>query len=680
MRIYQKCLAIVVVIFLASLAILVPILPVFAASFSLALSAYSGAPNTALYAYGTGLTANGTNTYTVLFGTITEVGPTIIPVGGTVNTYFSIPVLARGSYNITVATTSDTQSTPYPVFVIIPQIFLGSSSGNIGDHLVISGNGFAANTTITIYFDGIQIQSSPISTNALGQFANATITIPSTWGGNHTITAADYVGAPTPSIYKINSTMTLSATSVAVGSSIMVSGTGFTANSTMSFLLDSTPLNANVSTDASGKFTDVNLVIPATYGGTHVIIARDSENQSATANLSVTAAMKIGPSSGPANTTVSITGQGFLANSLVTIIYDGVSITSISSLTSGVDGSFYTSFKVPASASGNHVITASDGTNTLSANFNSLSTATANPASGPVGTIITASGSGFKSKGSINIYYNGQQIWTATAITNGSFSETFKIPPAGIGAHSLIITDGINTQTFSFSVTPTANPISPTSGFIGTNITLSGNGFSASKGITVNYDSTPMTLTGSNTTDANGSFNVSFNAPVSKGGNHSVFVTDGTTSQTYVFTIDSTPPPSPSLYLPAPLTKLGKVPTLSWNPVTDSNGGITYTLQISKDATFTSIILQKTGLTTPTYTLDTKNPQENLKSASKSAPYYWRVQATDAASNVSTWTSPQTFLVGLTFADYAVYIVFGVIAIMVGVLGFIIGKLTRRRA
>jgi hypothetical protein len=680
MKIPKKFLAILITSLLIT-ATLITALPVFAASFSATLSVYSGPPNTALYTYATGLTANGTNTYAVSFSTTPMVGATVIPVSGTITTYFGVPVLARGSYNIVIATTSDTQNTPYPVFVITPQIFLGSSSGNVGDHLVISGNGFTANATITIYFDGVaQIPSSPISTGAAGQFANATITVPSTWGGNHTVTAADYVGATIPSTYKINSSMTLSATSAAVGSGITVSGAGFAADSTMSFLLDSNPINTTVSTDASGKFTNINLVIPATYSGTHVITARDSVSHSAAANLSITSVMTISPISGPAGTTIAFIGKGFLANSPITVTYDGVSTAATSTLTSGADGSFSSGFKIPASASGIHVILVGDGTNSISANFNILSTAAVNPTSGPVGTTITAGGSGFKLNSKVTITYNGIPAGTVTTGISGSFNTTFAIPSASTGAHSLVMTDGTNTQTFSFTMTPTANPISPSVGFIGTVITLSGNGFGASKGITVTYDSVPVTLTASNTTDADGTFNVSFKAPVSKGGNHSVVFTDGTTSQKYTFNIDPTPPSSPTLALPAPLTKLGKIPTLSWNPVTDSNGGITYTLQISKDTTYATVLIEKKGLAAPTYTLDTQNPQEKLKSANSNAPYYWRVQAIDSASNVSAWTTPQTFLVGSTFGDYAVYIIFAVIAIMLGVIGFILGRITGRRA
>jgi len=164
------------------------------------------------------------------------------------------------------------------------------------------------------------------------------------------------------------------------------------------------------------------------------------------------------------------------------------------------------------------------------------------------------------------------------------------------------------------------------------------------KTLNITYDSTPVTLTPTGTTDANGTFNVSFKIPVSKSGNHTIVVSDGTTSNTYTFKLDATPPAAPALTLPVAATKLGKVPTLSWSPVTDSNGGITYNMQISKDQSFNTILITKSGLTATTYTLDTNVPAEKLKSASKSAPYYWRVQATDAAGNVSAWTTPRRSL------------------------------------
>ena len=553
-------------------------------------------------------------------------------------------------------------------------------SGHIGDQVVISGNGFAANTMITIKFDDVALApASPVYTDTIGQFSNAIIVIPSSSGGNHHITASDYAGASPAGNYSISSTMTLSANTAAVGSSITVSGTGFAPSSVLSFFLDTTAISVNASTDATGSFSNVTITVPTISGGNHNFKVQDASSNSVTKSFSVTATMNIGPTTGPIDTVVAIIGKGFLSSIPISVTYDGATVTSLLSLVSGADGSINTSFKIPASASGNHVIAVSDGTTTLNASFATSSTSAMSVTSGPVGTSVTVSGSGFKNKGNITVIYNNMQVGTVTADTRGSFTTIFTIPPSSAGAHSVVISDQTNVQTYTFSVAPTFNPLSPTSGNIGTNITVGGNGFGASKTVTVIYDSNPVTLTTPGTTDANGTFAVSFKAPVSKSGDHSVVVSDGTTSKTFTFTIDKTPPPAPSLSSPAAATKLGKVPTLSWTSVNDSNGGITYTMQISKDVSFSTIILQKTGLTTTSYTLNTQTPAEKLKSASKSAPYYWRVQATDAASNVSAWTTPQTFLVGLAISDYLVYIIMGVIAIMLGALGFVLGRLTRRK-
>ena len=685
MRLHKKFLAVLLGVLLTSMAIIVPLSPVLAASVTVYLSPYTGPPGTSVSIYGTGFTrpAYYTVTFSDDLGTSTVIHSTPIPTGGSsgvINTGFNVPVLPRGIYDVTVSTTASPADTiSVPAFTITPQIFLDGTSVKIGGHLTVSGNGFIANGTITILLDGVALATTPstISSIYTGQFTDAQITIPQISGGSHTITARDLAGASPGVTFTVTSDITLSASTGAVGSSITVSGTGFALSSALSFFLDSTAISASASTDPTGNFSNVAVTIPAISGGTHNFKVQDASLNSVTKSFTVTAILTISPTTGPIDTTVGITGKGFLASSPVSVTYDGAKVTTLSSLTSGADGSINTSFKIPASASGNHVIEVSDGTSTLDANFTTSSISAINVTSGPVGTSVTANGSGFKNKGNITFTYNNAQIWTTTADTHGSFTTTFNIPEASTGAHSLVISDQTNTQTFTFSVTPTTDPLNPNSGYIGTSITISGTGYGASKTITVTYDSNPVTLTTGSTTGANGTFSVSFKAPVSNGGNHTIIVTDGTTTQNFTFAMDSTPPPVPTLSLPLASTKLAKIPTLSWTAVTDPDG-VTYTLQISKDASFNTLILEKTGLTSPTYTLNTQIPQEKLKSASTKAPYYWRVKAIDGASNTSAWTTPQPFLVGLALADYAGYIILGVIAIMLGALGFVLGRLTRR--
>jgi phosphodiesterase/alkaline phosphatase D-like protein len=113
--------------------------------------------------------------------------------------------------------------------------------------------------------------------------------------------------------------------------------------------------------------------------------------------------------------------------------------------------------------------------------------------------------------------------------------------------------------------------------------------------------------------------------------------------------------------------------TFQWSAVTDSSG-VTYTLQIATDATFTKLVLEKKGLTSAEYTL-TKD--EKLSSVSKDTPYYWRVKAIDGASNESAWASAGSFYVGFFFTQTTlIYILIGIGAVILILLAFWLG--TRR--
>lgn len=674
-----SALLLTVLLTVLSILTLVPVAGVSAAVVPVTTTPLSGPPGTVVYVYGTGFTV-GSN-YSIYFGAGVVSGPSVVQGGGTISTYITVPVLSRGTYDIKISTGTDTTATPYPTFNITPQIAIGSTSGKSGDQVTLSGNGFFPSSTITIYFDGVAITPvAPVSTDPFGQFNGGLFVIPQTTGGVHSITASDYGGISPGVNYSISSAITLSATTGAVGSSFNVSGAGFGTNSVISFTLDGTALSGNTTTDAQGKFANTSLVVPSVAGGTHVISAKDTLGNSANTNFIVTGIFSISPASGPVDTSVVVSGKGFLPNSHITVTYDGSTITAISStLSSDASGNFSAGFKVPASSTGGHIIAASDGTNNINATFTSQSTAASSPVNGPVGTAVTVTGTGFKTSSKVTVTFNGVQIATGNAAANGSFSVTFNVPAAAAGSHDIVVSDGTTSKPFTFAVTPTVSMTTAATGFIGDTISIAGTGFISGKALNVTYDGNAVTLITANATDANGSFSVSFKAPVSKSGSHPISISDGTNSQNYTFTIDATPPAAPTPTLPLAAGKLGKVPMLTWTTVADNNGGITYNLQVSKDATFKTAILQKTGLTTPTYTLDTTIPAEKLKAANANNPYYWRVQSVDAAGNTGAWSTPQTFIVGLTFADYSIYILFAGIAIMLGIIGFVLGRLTAKR-
>jgi hypothetical protein len=143
-------------------------------------------------------------------------------------------------------------------------------------------------------------------------------------------------------------------------------------------------------------------------------------------------------------------------------------------------------------------------------------------------------------------------------------------------------------------------------------------------------------------TDSSGAFSVSFNAPVSQAGPHTISARDLNTQgvvSSATFTMESTPPPVPGLLTPPYGTQTDTLPLFSWSSVTDPSG-VTYNLQVARDAAFSQLVLYRQGLTQPQYQLA---DSERLALTKKDSPYYWRVQAVDGAGNASSWASAGSF-------------------------------------
>jgi hypothetical protein len=120
-------------------------------------------------------------------------------------------------------------------------------------------------------------------------------------------------------------------------------------------------------------------------------------------------------------------------------------------------------------------------------------------------------------------------------------------------------------------------------------------------------------------------------------------VTDTAASvATATFSVEKTPPPTPQLLSPESGASIGlwgnvKVP-FDWSAVEDPSG-VAYTLEISQNSDFSTVILRKDNLTQTEYTL---SDQEALGRGK----YYWRVKAVDGAGNESNWTSGQFLEIG----------------------------------
>ena len=416
----------------------------------------------------------------------------------------------------------------------------------------------------------------------------------------------------------------------------------------------------------------------ATYEGNDEILAKD------TFTVSVVK-LSVSPIKGTVGTKVTITGSGFADNKSITIKFGGstVEIDDGNEVTSG-SGAFTSYILVPETAKGSYTITVTVGSDTTTAEdkFTVEPNITISPEEGGINDRVTVTGTGFAENEDITITFDGDEVATGETDSYGSFETTFNVPEVTSGTYKVEADTAEASFTISTSVnvSPTTSVNSP--GHVGEDVTISGTGFKANSEIEITFASTPVVVA-TVTSEADGSFEAIFKVPASKAGEHTITASDGTSSMSAKFYMESTAPATPPPLQPYMEGKAGSRTYFDWEDVTTDIDGvvepslpITYELQIATDADFANLLLDKTGITTSEYTL---TEEEALESTGKDAPYYWRLRAVDAASNASPWTGVGQFRVGFTFnlpnmGGWLLYVLIGVGALVLFFVGFWLGR------
>jgi len=463
-----RILALAIILSLLMLAI--PATPALAQT--ILLSPTSGTVGTTVTVTGTGFTAYTGQSVYILFDYAFMVSASV--TGGTFSTSFTVPSSATaGQAIVTVRTLPEPDQgsliAQASFTVTARTITLSPSTGYVGDTVIISGTGFAANSPITFYFDSVIVTAVTSTTNANGSFPNTTFTIPSTSRGGHTIEARDASLNSATATFAVANKITVSPTSGAVGDTVTINGTGFAASSPITFYFDDVSVGTATYTNLNGSFTNNTFTIPSTSRGSHTIKAQDASGNYAIATFTVAHKITITPTSGVSGISVTVSGTGFGANRPITIKYNNNLVTTTpASITTDANGSFSASFTVLASIAGTYKVDATDGTNTASANFVSttdatISQTTSEAAPGYVGMPLTITGTGFKPNATVTVTYTSDPVTLATVPTdaNGNFSVKVTIPPSAGGSHAITVTDGYTTKQFTFVMESTAPAIPP---------------------------------------------------------------------------------------------------------------------------------------------------------------------------------------------------------------------------
>ena len=452
----------------------------------------------------------------------------------------------------------------------------------------------------------------------------------------------------------------------------------------------------NVPTDDNGDF-DTYFDIPDrltdgdgtedVVGGNYWVCVtyQNGDQIKAVAEFTIIAGeISISPDDGVVGTEVDIDGEKFAEDEEITIYYDGDRLDSDYIVDcdeeTDNDGDLRCTIIIPPSSNGDHTILVVDESiSSAEAEFSVDASAAVSPTHAPPGDPVEITGNGFNDDDEIIITIDGTEVAIEDTDSDGSFTAEFNLPEFEEGSYDIEVTDGSNAVDLSFDVdigteaaiTPATTQASP--GWVGQNVTLTGSGFNASTQITISFASTPQVVA-TTTSDANGDFNANFNIPQAVHGAHTITASDGANTMTVPFYIESEKPSIPAPILPEDNGKAPAHTEFDWGDVTDQSTPVTYSLQVATDEAFNQIILEVTDLTTSEYTLPEGT---DLPKTSEENPYYWRVRATDAASNVGDWSAPDSFHVGgfsMPGGASLIHLWWGLGATGAGFLGYYLGK------
>ena len=259
-----------------------------------------------------------------------------------------------------------------PTAAADPTVNVSPSSGPIGTMVIVTVCGLTPGDVVVagnITFGGLPWSTRAVtvdSAGCLGATIRAVAVIPigptaiTVHGRNVTATGVFTLTQPN---------VTVSPTSGYKGSTVTISGTGWTSSDVVIPTFQGASLSPLIP-DSAGRFS-FKFTVPLTAEPSNVISASDHLGNVGAAQLFTlnSPGLSLSPSSGPAGTNVQVHGYGFEPLSGVDDLrIDNVPIPAPGLITNGT-GAFVARFEAPAVASGGYIVTATVAGVTRTMNF-----------------------------------------------------------------------------------------------------------------------------------------------------------------------------------------------------------------------------------------------------------------------------------------------------------------------
>ncbi|PIX17663.1 hypothetical protein COZ71_02145, partial [Candidatus Desantisbacteria bacterium CG_4_8_14_3_um_filter_40_12] len=492
----------------------------------------SGTVGRTVSVFGNGYGAN--ELVGVSFGDYATIGTATSNGNGQFATNFVVNSQQYGTTTIVGVGTS-TSERGTGTFFLTPRLdVISPDNGFVGSLITMNGCGYESETNIRVAF-GLTPTITQGQAGSKGTFT-IIFTIDSQPYGSRTVTVyqnPDDTKNASNQVFIKSRITSVSPSSATVGRIITVSGTGYGVSESV-YLDFGNMLKANMyTTSGYGTFTNTFVINAQVFGTTTVRIyplpASDLRHEY-TEYLNIRGAIyHVAPTSGGVGKVVSIWGNGFGNAEHVSIKF-GTHV-DIVAVTTTDNGEFTVSWTVDTQGFGTTTITANGITTGEQAENIFIikgSITYLSPTSGTVGTAISINGDGFGSSEIIRISF-GKNMTIAAISSNsvGSFTTSFTIDIQSYGTKT-VQAYGINSSTsdtVKLSILPKIIDLMPTTGTIGTSVTVTGNGYITSGAIRIDIGLTEDILIQNNDeASEDGTFSVIFNIDDEPFGSNTVTV------------------------------------------------------------------------------------------------------------------------------------------------------------
>ncbi len=336
-----------------------------------------------------------------------------------------------------------------------PSAEVSPASGGRGTNVTVSGFKFDSfeGDRVYVFFNGVAIISSPVVVSS-GAFETS-FNVPDTaLPGAASVTVLSDLGSLLVAVpFTVSPpAIALDILSGVVGTVVTVSCQGFYAERMVVFTYDTGVARDKYGEAIAGPTGDCtfDLAIPPGEAGRHTVIAQNAHDDLASADFLVVPSVVINPLQGPGGLIVAITGSGFAANREITVDFRN---TLISYSATDPTGDFDGAFKVPVLATGVHPLTIEDAAgNRAESRFTIVPGAALTPPDGSVGEEVVVTATGFAPDQMVTVRYDGIEVARTKADDVGSLAPAFDVPLSARGAHTVTITDGVETQEAIFTV------------------------------------------------------------------------------------------------------------------------------------------------------------------------------------------------------------------------------------